>query len=165
MHHYRGRKEFGTSKIFDLNFFLKMERSVILMMISVLTMGSIVTVLWLQQRSVILSENLSIDMSYPKLRFTISMLNSLQKDDPNENIFYSPQSVYQALLLTYLGAAGETKKELEILLGLLYWANDETDVEIAYKAENDVRTNSLENQLCELISVNKLYFSDRISIR
>lgn len=135
------------------------------MLISVLTVGSIVSILWLQQRSVILSENRSIDMSYPKLRFTISLLNSLQKNDPHGNIFYSPQSVYQALLSTYLGAAGETKKELESLLGLLYWANDETDVENAYKAEKDVRANSIENKFCELFSVDKLYFSDRVSIR
>lgn len=143
----------------------EMERSVIFMLISVLTVGSIVSILWLQQRSIILSENRSIEMSYPKLRFAISLLNSLQKDEPNENIFYSPQSVYQALLLLYLGAAGETKKELEILLGLLYWANNETDVESAYKSEKDIRANSIENQLCEMISVSKLYFSDKVSIR
>lgn len=59
---------------------------------------------------------------YPKLKCAISLLDSLQNDKPNENIFYyHNEEVFHAHLLSNFGAAGETEKELKHVLGL-EWA-------------------------------------------
>ncbi|OQV17968.1 putative Serpin B4 [Hypsibius exemplaris] len=42
----------------------------------------------------------------------------LATQPPNANVFFSPFSIYAALLMTYLGAQGETRKELGGVLGL-----------------------------------------------
>lgn len=102
---------------------------------------------------------------YPKLEFAISVLNLLQKNAPNDNIFYSPHSVYQALLLTYHVATGKTKKDLEKVLGLMDWVESKAEVEYRYKFENDPQIEQSQNESVEFISGNRLYVSNRISIR
>lgn len=104
-------------------------------------------------------------LHYSKLEFAIPVLNLLQKHEPNVNIFYSPHSVCQSLLLTYYVAAGETKKDLEKVLGLVHWVESKAEVEHRYKFENDLRIQQSQNESAEFISVNKLYVSNGISIR
>lgn len=101
---------------------------------------------------------------YPKLRFAISLLNLLQKENPHKNVFYSPHNVYQALLFTYFGAAGETEKQLKTLLGLNSSISKD-DIEHAYNTEKNERVKQFEDQLVEFNSVNKLYFDKDIIIR
>lgn len=101
---------------------------------------------------------------YSQLKFAISLLDSLQKNEPNKNIFYSPHSVYHALLLAYSGAAGETEKELKHILGL-DWAETKADVEYLYKLERNVRANRFQNPSIEFNSVDKLYVSKDIKIK
>lgn len=98
---------------------------------------------------------------YPKLEFAISALNSLQKNNPNENIFYSPHSVYQALLVTYFGAAGNTERDLERVLGI----KNKTDVQSGYKLEVALRAKQSQNESFEFASVDKLYVSNRITLK
>lgn len=107
---------------------------------------------------------------YPKLRFALSLLNSLQKEIPNENIFYSSKSVYDTLSLCHIGATGEAKKELGNLLGLR--GNDTTknitDVENAYRFEKGVRHDEAwqsQNQLTEFVFDSKLFVPDGIDIK
>lgn len=91
------------------------------------------------------------------------MLDHLQKLDPNENIFYSPHSVYSTLLLAHLGAAGETKNELKKLLGLDL-VESKVDVDNAYEFEKE-RSNRFKNQsTIEFISVNKFYVSNTMKM-
>lgn len=107
---------------------------------------------------------------YPKLKFAISLLNSLEKGNPNENQFYSPQNLYQTLLVTYFGTAGETAKELENVLGLLYnenfWAKNKSQVESAYLLEREKldQIQPLLNESIDFISVNKFFVSTRVNI-
>lgn len=101
---------------------------------------------------------------YPRLKFSISLLNQLQKDNPNENIFYSPHSVYSTLLLAYLGAAGETEKELKKLLGLDL-IESKAYVENVYKLKKE-QSNRFQNQfIIEFISVDKFYVSKTLKMR
>lgn len=109
----------------------KKKLSLICMLISVLAVVSTLSVLWI----VLLAEGWATKPYYPKLEFAISLLNFLQKEKPNENIFYSPKSVYRVLLLTYFGAGGKTEKELKNVLGLMKWTKNKTDSENAYKLE------------------------------
>jgi hypothetical protein len=48
--------------------------------------------------------------------FTSSFLEAMHKANPNENLFFSPFSLYQALLLTYLGSESETERGLKVRL-------------------------------------------------
>lgn len=45
--------------------------------------------------------------------FTSNFLDAMQKANPNENLFFSPFSLYHALLLAYFGSAGQTEKKLK----------------------------------------------------
>lgn len=55
---------------------------------------------------------------YHRLKFEISLLDLLQKADIHKDIVYSPHGLYQAILLTYFGSAGETKHEIDKMSGL-----------------------------------------------
>lgn len=50
--------------------------------------------------------------------FSLNMLDAITKVSPNDNIFFSPYSVFHALLLAYFGAANQTQKYLENVLHL-----------------------------------------------
>lgn len=51
--------------------------------------------------------------------FTAHFLEAMHKGNPNENLFFSPFSLYHALLLAYFGSANQTEKGLKVRL-LLY---------------------------------------------
>jgi serpin B len=48
--------------------------------------------------------------------FSLAMLREAVAANPTGNIFFSPYSVYNALLLAYFGAANHTEKSLEAAL-------------------------------------------------
>ena len=51
-------------------------------------------------------------------KFGFNLLNTLTKQQPNQNIFISPTSVALALSMTYNGVSGETKQEMTKVLEL-----------------------------------------------
>jgi len=51
-------------------------------------------------------------------KFGFNLLNTLSKQQPNQNIFISPTSVALALSMTYNGVSGETKQEMTKVLEL-----------------------------------------------
>lgn len=109
-------------------------------------------------------DNRSDQLYYSKLKLAISILNGLNEEKPNENIFYSPFSVFRVLLQGYFGAAGETENELKHVLGL-DWAKNKKDVEHWYKLEKDLLGNRYQNQSFEYFSAQKFYITDHIEIR
>lgn len=46
--------------------------------------------------------------------FTANFLDAMHKSNPNENLFFSPFSLYHALLLAYFGSANQTEKGLKV---------------------------------------------------
>jgi serine protease inhibitor len=48
-----------------------------------------------------------------QLEFTLNLFNAINKAVPDDNIFFSPFSVYHSLLLAYFSAGGETEKSLK----------------------------------------------------
>lgn len=46
--------------------------------------------------------------------FTANFLDAMHKANPNENLFFSPFSLYHALLLAYFGSANQTEKGLKV---------------------------------------------------
>lgn len=51
--------------------------------------------------------------------FTANFLDAMHKSNPNENLFFSPFSLYHALLLAYFGSANQTEKSLKVKLDSL----------------------------------------------
>lgn len=98
---------------------------------------------------------------YSQYKLAISLLNQLQKQHPKESVFYSSHSVYQTLLMAYVGAGGETKKEIERALHL---TEDESDIENMHKFQAE-RSNRFQNQSIEFASANKFYVSSCMKIR
>lgn len=48
-----------------------------------------------------------------QLEFTLNLFNTVNNAVPDDNIFFSPFSVYHALLLGYFAAGGQTEKSLK----------------------------------------------------
>lgn len=48
-----------------------------------------------------------------QLEFTLNLFNAINKAVPDDNIFFSPFSVYHSLLLAYFSAGGQTEQSLK----------------------------------------------------
>lgn len=101
---------------------------------------------------------------YGQRKFSVALLDSLQKATPNESLIFSPHSTYRALLLAYFGANGDTEKSLAEVLQL-DWAKSKADVEHAYVLERKARANRAQHQSVEFNSVDKLYFDKNVELR
>ena len=56
-------------------------------------------------------------------KFSMALYSKLVANKPEENMFYSPASIYIALAMTYAGTKGNTAKEIEQVMN---WNNPET---------------------------------------
>lgn len=117
-----------------------------------------------QQQPNIIVDKPAAKPYYPELKFAISLLNHLQKNEPHQSIFYSPHSVYTTLLMAYFGAGGETERELKQLL-LLSAETSKADAEYGYKWKKEQQFNRFENQSIEFTSVEKLYVRTGVRVR
>lgn len=97
-------------------------------------------------------------------KFSVVLLDALQKARPNESLFFSPHSTYRALLLTYLGANGKTEQSLKKLLHLEQ-SKSKADIWYAYEFEKRARQNRVRRQSIEFTSVDKLYVSEQIEVK
>ncbi|XP_031634285.1 serine protease inhibitor 88Ea-like isoform X2 [Contarinia nasturtii] len=147
-----------------------MKKSIIFTIIALLAVISIVTIIWILQVQYKpdYSSQKRAHQYFGQLNFSLKLLDSLQKEQPNESIIYSPHSLYQVLLLAYFGAGGKTEKELKDLLGL-HWAESKADIEYMYELEKEVRAERFQsqsqNQTIEFNSVNKLYVSAKFRLK
>lgn len=115
------------------------------------------------------TQNNSITITADKLyngqrKFSLVLLDALQKARPNESLFFSPYSTYRALLLTYFGANGKTEQSLRKLLQLEY-SQRKVDIWYAYEFEKRARQNRVRRQSIEFRSVDKLYVSELIEVK
>lgn len=101
---------------------------------------------------------------YGQRKFSVNLLNALQKARQNESIFFSPHSTYRGLLLAYFGAQGETEKSLKNTLQL-DWAKSKADVRYAYELERRARNKRSRRQTVEFNSVDKIYFSTQAEVK
>lgn len=115
------------------------------------------------------THNYSIKITADKLydgqrKFSVILLDALQKARQNESLFFSPHSTYRALLLTYFGASGKTEQSLKKLLQLEQ-SKSKADIWYAYEFEKRARQNRVRRQSIEFTSVDKLYVSEQIEIK
>lgn len=96
--------------------------------------------------------------------FFISLLNGLQKAGKSKgNVLFSPHSIYHALLLAYVGSAGETEQSLKRSLNL-EWADSKADVIQAYKQIKALRNERSEGDGVEFNSVDKFYITNKAEL-
>uniref|UniRef100_A0A182PSW4 Serpin domain-containing protein n=1 Tax=Anopheles epiroticus TaxID=199890 RepID=A0A182PSW4_9DIPT len=96
--------------------------------------------------------------------FTLRLLDAINTATPNENLFFSPYSLYNVLLMMYFGARDSTDKLLRTGLNL-QWSDSKTTVYEAY----DTARRSLQGRFSEsnsvgFSSVDKLFFGRQIPI-
>ncbi len=100
--------------------------------------------------------------------FSVNLMKSLfygfNATGNNGNIFISPSSIYQTLMLSYFGAAGKTETELAKVLGL--GDLDKDAVKRAYlfeRAYQEIREKNPDLGY-ELTHVNKFYFDRELPL-
>lgn len=97
--------------------------------------------------------------------FTIDFLDKALKAAPNKNLFFSPYSLYRALLLAYFGAKNGTEAALVESLKL-QWAQDKSEILTAYKQDKALRLqNSKLETALEFESVDKFFFDESVEIK
>lgn len=75
----------------------------------------------------------SPDLSHT-IPFGLDLLKQFLQSGTSENLFFSPFSIWNALVLAYFGAAGITQEELETALRL----TNKSDTLATYKALSNV---------------------------
>lgn len=94
-------------------------------------------------------------------KFALNMLDAITKVAPNENIFFSPYSVFHALLLAYFGAANQTQKYLENVLHL-----DPELKKSQYKSIYTIRKNDYsKSEGTEFKSADRLFVDKNVALK
>lgn len=98
--------------------------------------------------------------------FSLAMLREAVAVNPTGNVFFSPYSVYNALLLAYFGAANHTEQALKAALRIPETQNKISTMQ-AYRFEKYSQSlreiNGSESY--ELRSANKLFLAKRLKLR
>ncbi|KAH8342179.1 hypothetical protein KR074_008942, partial [Drosophila pseudoananassae] len=94
-------------------------------------------------------------------KFAVSLLKEVYNSKPNENVFVSPYSVYNALLLAYYGSAGTTQNELVSTLSL-DWADSKEMVRSVYLLQKWI-DNTASKEALEFSSVDRVFLSQNLA--
>lgn len=100
-----------------------------------------------------------------RFKFALNTLKETSLLQPQENIFYSPHSIYEALNLAYFGSRGTTEESLRKALHI---PNDlsKVDVQRCYATEKTYGLDSQENATdYEYSSANRLWISDKKKVK
>ncbi|KAH8288645.1 hypothetical protein KR054_007000 [Drosophila jambulina] len=96
-------------------------------------------------------------------KFAVSMLDAIRRQTPTGNVFFSPYSTYNALLLAYFGSSGETEKELARVLQL-DWASSKEMVRSAYVVEKKQIASRLRRYPLEFSSVGRIFYAKDLEL-
>lgn len=110
----------------------------------------------------------------------------MHKANPHENLFFSPFSLYHALLLAYFGSANQTEKGLKVHIIRrwrknekeeafknkfsfqevlqLHWAHSKSDVFKGYQFEKRYREHYETNASVVFSSVDRFYFDKEVEL-
>ncbi|KAH8342178.1 hypothetical protein KR074_008941 [Drosophila pseudoananassae] len=95
-------------------------------------------------------------------KFALSMLEEIYNSNPNQNLFVSPYSVYNALLLAYYGSAGTTQNELVSTLSL-DWADSKEMVRSVYMLQKWKHGKMASEAALEFSSVDRVFLSQNLA--
>lgn len=99
-----------------------------------------------------------------RMKFALQSLKETSAIQPDENIFYSPHSLYEALSLAYFGSRGTTEQSLKKALHIPDNLS-KVDVERYYTLESAVAPGSQNVTDYDYASANRLWISDKRKIR
>ncbi|KAI5634812.1 serpin (serine protease inhibitor) domain-containing protein [Phthorimaea operculella] len=99
-----------------------------------------------------------------QLEFTLNLFNAINKAVPDDNIFFSPFSVYHSLLLAYFSTAGQTEQSLKRSLQIAENL-DKINLMTAYKVDRRSRATNNNSESYEFNSANKLFVSKELDVR
>lgn len=91
-------------------------------------------------------------------KFALSFFKIMKDQTPGQNLFVSPLSAYNALLLAYFGSEGETMTSLHEVLNLKP-SDNKTDILQTYI---QLKQKSLSNQMK---SVEKVYITNEAKLK
>ncbi|XP_053670635.1 serine protease inhibitor 88Ea-like [Anopheles nili] len=96
--------------------------------------------------------------------FTLQLLDAINTATPNDNLFFSPYSLYNVLLMMYFGARDSTEKLLHTGLNL-QWSDSKSTVHEAYDtARKSLLGRFDETSAVGFSSVDKLFFGRQIPV-
>ncbi|XP_039295627.1 serine protease inhibitor 88Ea isoform X2 [Nilaparvata lugens] len=98
--------------------------------------------------------------------FSLAMLQTVNHMYPNQNIFFSPHSIYQAMLLSYFVAANHTEASIKKAI-FLPKQQDKLSTMQAYRLEKFFQSMRLVNgsDSYELRSANRLFVSQQQKVK
>ncbi|KAM3966466.1 serine protease inhibitor 6 [Aphomia sociella] len=99
-----------------------------------------------------------------QLEFTLNLFNEINKQVPNDNIFFSPFSVYHSLLLAYFSASSQTEESLKQSLQIDN-NMDKINLMTAYKVDKRSRLTNNNSDSYEFTSANKLFLAKDLEVR
>ncbi|KAJ2946433.1 hypothetical protein O0L34_g12475 [Tuta absoluta] len=99
-----------------------------------------------------------------QLEFTLNLFDAINKAVPDDNIFFSPFSVYHSLLLAYFSTAGQTEQSLKRSLQIAENL-DKINLMTAYKVDRRSRATNNNSESYEFNSANNLFVSKELSVR
>ncbi|XP_068628383.1 serine protease inhibitor 88Ea-like [Battus philenor] len=99
-----------------------------------------------------------------QLEFTLHLFNEINKLVPDDNIFFSPFSVYHSLLLAYFAAGGQTEQSLKHSLKIADKL-DKINLMTAYKVDKRSRVMNNNSDSYEFTSANKMFVDRGLNVR
>ncbi|KAF9419234.1 hypothetical protein HW555_004161 [Spodoptera exigua] len=99
-----------------------------------------------------------------QLEFTLNLFNAINKAVPDDNIFFSPFSVYHALVLAYFSAGGQTEHSLKESLRIAE-NMDKINLMTAYKVDKRSRAANNNSDSYEFTNANKLFTDVSLQVR
>jgi len=95
--------------------------------------------------------------------FSIRLMQQIRNIYPNSNLFFSPFSTYNALLLAYFGSSSQTEMELYNVLNLK-WAAKKEQVRSAYILNKRQHQSRVRQSPLELSSVNRIFVDNSVTV-
>ncbi|XP_028165758.1 serine protease inhibitor 88Ea-like [Ostrinia nubilalis] len=99
-----------------------------------------------------------------QLAFTLNLFNAINGAVPDDNIFFSPFSVYHSLLLAYFTSGGQTEKSLKESLQIADNL-DKINLMTAYKVDKRSRSANNNSDSYEFTNANKLFVDSELRAR
>ncbi|XP_044006548.1 serine protease inhibitor 88Ea-like isoform X2 [Aphidius gifuensis] len=114
-------------------------------------------------------ENSKALLTMAELNFALDSLDKVALIEARDNVFYSPHSIHEALVLAYFGARGETEKNLKKALKIPEELS-KIDIQRSYALDKSIKqfAKSLQNSSetnYEFTTANRLYISSGKMIR
>ncbi|VVC94147.1 unnamed protein product [Leptidea sinapis] len=99
-----------------------------------------------------------------QLHFTLDLFNAINKKIVDDNIFFSPFSVYHALLLGYFAAGGQTEAALKQSLKISDTL-DKVNLVMAYKVDKRSRSSNNNSESYEFTNANRMFVDEGLQVR